>query len=106
MESFGAAYLAANPGCAYRDADQVRAPKHSHCNFNLNLQLQLQLQIFVLAFSIIMLNTDLHNPNIPPEKKMTLQQYVPCLHWAACSVRRCEKRMTLEQQARRVHCSA
>ncbi|CAK9112528.1 Brefeldin A-inhibited guanine nucleotide-exchange protein 1 (Brefeldin A-inhibited GEP 1) (ADP-ribosylation factor guanine nucleotide-exchange factor 1) (p200 ARF guanine nucleotide exchange factor) (p200 ARF-GEP1) [Durusdinium trenchii] len=26
---------------------------------------------FVLAFSVIMLNTDLHNPNIIPEKKMT-----------------------------------
>jgi len=27
---------------------------------------------YVLAFSIIMLNTDLHNPNIPPERKMTI----------------------------------
>jgi acyl-CoA-binding protein len=31
---------------------------------------------FVLAYSIIMLNTDAHNPNIPPEKKMTLDGFV------------------------------
>lgn len=28
---------------------------------------------YVLGFSVIMLNTDLHNPNILPERKMTLQ---------------------------------
>ncbi|CAN0086443.1 unnamed protein product, partial [Sphacelaria rigidula] len=26
---------------------------------------------FILAFSIVMLNTDLHNPNIPEAKRMT-----------------------------------
>ena len=31
---------------------------------------------FVLAFSIIMLNTDLHNQSITPDKKMTLEQFV------------------------------
>eukprot|EP00501_MAST-03F_sp_TOSAG23-6_P002075 GSMAST32.ASY1.ANO1.2167.1 assembled CDS len=31
---------------------------------------------FVLGYSIIMLNTDLHNPNIKPEKKMSLPQFV------------------------------
>ena len=31
---------------------------------------------YLLSFSIIMLNTDLHNPNIKPERKMTLSQFV------------------------------
>ena len=31
---------------------------------------------FVLAFSLIMLNTDLHNDSIPQDKKMTPQQFV------------------------------
>jgi hypothetical protein len=32
--------------------------------------------VYVLAFSVILLNTDLHNPSIPPHKKMTLEQFI------------------------------
>lgn len=32
--------------------------------------------VFTLSFSIILLNTDLHNPNIPSEKKMNKQGFV------------------------------
>eukprot|EP00586_Coscinodiscus_wailesii_P008153 CAMPEP_0172522006 /NCGR_PEP_ID=MMETSP1066-20121228/292890_1 /TAXON_ID=671091 /ORGANISM="Coscinodiscus wailesii, Strain CCMP2513" /LENGTH=1699 /DNA_ID=CAMNT_0013304971 /DNA_START=60 /DNA_END=5160 /DNA_ORIENTATION=+ len=31
---------------------------------------------FILGFSVIMLNTDLHNPNIKQEKKMTLESFI------------------------------
>lgn len=31
---------------------------------------------FVLAFSVIMLNTDLHNPNIAPENRMTREGFI------------------------------
>jgi len=31
---------------------------------------------FVLSFSTIMLNTDLHNPNLPDEKRMTIEQFI------------------------------
>lgn len=31
---------------------------------------------YVLSFSIIMLNTDLHNQSITPDKKMTLEQFI------------------------------
>ena len=31
---------------------------------------------FILAFAVIMLQTDLHNPNIKPEKKMTEDSFV------------------------------
>lgn len=33
-------------------------------------------QIFVLAFAIIMLNTDLHTPNIKPERRMKLEDFI------------------------------
>ena len=32
--------------------------------------------VFVLAFSTIMLNTDLHNPTIKDERRMTLEQFI------------------------------
>ena len=31
---------------------------------------------FILSFSTIMLNTDLHNPNMKDEKRMTLEQFI------------------------------
>ncbi|CAM9565866.1 unnamed protein product [Phaeothamnion confervicola] len=31
---------------------------------------------YLLSFSVIMLNTDLHNPNIRPEKRMTLEAFL------------------------------
>ena len=32
--------------------------------------------VYVLAFSTIILNTDLHNPNLNPQKKMSMKQFV------------------------------
>jgi Sec7-like guanine-nucleotide exchange factor len=32
--------------------------------------------IYILSFSIVMLNTDLHNPSIPKEKKMSISQFI------------------------------
>lgn len=32
--------------------------------------------VYVLSFSVIMLNTDLHNTSIPSDKKMTLEQFI------------------------------
>lgn len=34
------------------------------------------LQIFVLAFAIIMLNTDLHTPNLKPERRMRVEDFI------------------------------
>jgi Sec7-like guanine-nucleotide exchange factor len=31
---------------------------------------------YILSFSMIMLNTDLHNAAIPPKKKMSLTQFI------------------------------
>ena len=32
--------------------------------------------IFILAFAIILLNTDLHTPNLKPEKRMKVEDFV------------------------------
>jgi Sec7-like guanine-nucleotide exchange factor len=53
MERFSVRYCTQNPDI-YADADTA----------------------YVLAFSIIMLNTDLHNPQVVPEDKMTLDDFV------------------------------
>lgn len=53
MERFAVRYCAANPGI-FDNSDTA----------------------YVLAFSIIMLNTDLHNPQVVPEDKMTLEDFV------------------------------
>ena len=51
---FGQRYYATNPSSSPSNADTI----------------------FILAFAIIMLNTDLHSRNIKPEKKMRLEQFI------------------------------
>lgn len=53
LEKFAISYHNQNP-CVYLSSDTA----------------------YVLAFSIIMLNTDLHNQSITPDKKMTLDQFI------------------------------
>jgi len=53
MEKFAAAFCGANPG-VFTNNDTA----------------------FVLGYSVIMLNTDAHNPNIPPDKKMSLKGFL------------------------------
>ena len=55
--------LEAFAGCAYEDS--IDAPL-----------LASRDVAFLLSFSIMLLNTDLHNPNIKPEKKMKLEDFV------------------------------
>jgi len=52
MEKFAASYAQQNPD-VFSNADTA----------------------FILAFSIIMLNTDLHNPSIKPSRRMTLESF-------------------------------
>ncbi|KAL8611281.1 hypothetical protein ACOMHN_013712 [Nucella lapillus] len=56
MEAFADRYCQCNP-------DQVKNFKTSDT-------------VFLLAFAIIMLNTDLHNSSVKPEKKMKLEDFV------------------------------
>jgi len=42
--------------------------------------------VFVLAFAIIMLNTDLHTPNLKPERRMKLEDFVKNLRGEICII--------------------
>lgn len=49
---------------------------HSLCNEGLSGVLENAEVTYLLCFSIIMLNTDRHNPNIRQDRKMTLEQFI------------------------------
>ena len=46
------------------------------CNPVLIRQFQNPDTIFILAFAIILLNTDMYSPNVKPERKMKLEDFV------------------------------
>ncbi|KAI1891194.1 hypothetical protein AGOR_G00162440 [Albula goreensis] len=46
------------------------------CNPVLVRQFQNPDTIFILAFAIILLNTDMYSPNIKPEKKMKIEDFI------------------------------
>ncbi|XP_046974128.1 IQ motif and SEC7 domain-containing protein 3 isoform X2 [Vanessa cardui] len=52
------------------------ARRYCVCNTDFVQRLRTQDTIFVLAFAIIMLNTDLHTPNLKPEARMSLDDFV------------------------------
>ncbi|XP_013148897.1 PREDICTED: IQ motif and SEC7 domain-containing protein 2 isoform X2 [Papilio polytes] len=52
------------------------ARRYCVCNTDFVQRLRTQDTIFVLAFAIIMLNTDLHTPNLKPEARMSLEDFV------------------------------
>ncbi|XP_048486920.1 IQ motif and SEC7 domain-containing protein 3 isoform X3 [Plutella xylostella] len=52
------------------------ARRYCACNPDFVQRLRTQDTIFVLAFAIIMLNTDLHTPNLKPEARMSLDDFV------------------------------
>lgn len=52
------------------------ARRYCICNPDFVQRLRTQDTIFVLAFAIIMLNTDLHTPNLKPEARMSLDDFV------------------------------
>nr|XP_032524930.1 IQ motif and SEC7 domain-containing protein 1 [Danaus plexippus plexippus] len=52
------------------------ARRYCVCNPDFVQRLRTQDTIFVLAFAIIMLNTDLHTPNLKPEARMSLDDFV------------------------------
>ena len=56
----------------------LQAFAHRYCCSNPELAKQFRSSdaIFLLSFAIIMLNTDLHNANIKPERKMKLEDFI------------------------------
>ncbi|XP_043198352.1 IQ motif and SEC7 domain-containing protein 1-like isoform X2 [Amphibalanus amphitrite] len=55
---------------------EVFGNRYCQCNHELVSSLKTDSTVFVLAFAIIMLNTDLFTPNIKPERKMKLDDFV------------------------------
>ncbi|XP_050685112.1 IQ motif and SEC7 domain-containing protein 1 [Leptidea sinapis] len=66
------------PGEAQKIERLVEAFSRRYCVCNTDFVQRLRTQdtIFVLAFAIIMLNTDLHTPNLKPEARMSLDDFV------------------------------
>ncbi|CAH0562707.1 unnamed protein product [Brassicogethes aeneus] len=55
---------------------EIFSQRYCQCNVDIVARLRSPDTVFVLAFAIIMLNTDLHTPNIKPERRMRLEDFV------------------------------
>ncbi|XP_066158625.1 IQ motif and SEC7 domain-containing protein 1 isoform X4 [Euwallacea fornicatus] len=55
---------------------EVYSQRYCQCNVDVVARLRSPDTIFVLAFAIIMLNTDLHTPNIKPERRMKVEDFI------------------------------
>lgn len=55
---------------------EIFSQRYCQCNQDIVARLRSTDTIFVLAFAIIMLNTDLHTPNLKPERKMRIEDFV------------------------------
>ncbi|XP_052870014.1 IQ motif and SEC7 domain-containing protein 2-like [Anopheles cruzii] len=55
---------------------EVYSARYCQCNGDIVARLRSHDTVFVLAFAIIMLNTDLHTPNLKPERRMRCDDFV------------------------------
>lgn len=55
---------------------EVFSQRYCQCNHDVISRLRSADTVFVLAFAIIMLNTDLHTPNLKPERRMRLEDFI------------------------------
>ncbi|XP_060537254.1 IQ motif and SEC7 domain-containing protein 1 isoform X2 [Cylas formicarius] len=55
---------------------EIFSQRYCQCNVDIVARLRSPDTIFVLAFAIIMLNTDLHTPNIKAERRMKLEDFI------------------------------
>jgi len=55
---------------------EVFSQRYCSCNRDVVARLRSPDTVFVLAFAIIMLNTDLHTPNLKPERRMKLEDFI------------------------------
>ncbi|XP_015109486.1 IQ motif and SEC7 domain-containing protein 1 isoform X3 [Diachasma alloeum] len=55
---------------------EVFSQRYCHCNPDVVARLRSPDTVFVLAFAIIMLNTDLHTPNLKPERRMRVEDFI------------------------------
>lgn len=50
--------------------------RYCMCNPDVVQQFHNPDTIFILAFAIILLNTDMYSPNIKPDRKMMLEDFI------------------------------
>ncbi|XP_043282422.1 IQ motif and SEC7 domain-containing protein 1 isoform X3 [Venturia canescens] len=55
---------------------EIFSQRYCNCNHDVVSRLRSPDTVFVLAFAIIMLNTDLHTPNLKPERRMRLDDFI------------------------------
>jgi len=55
---------------------QAFASRYCRCNTDEVSRFESADTVFLIAFAVIMLNTDLHNANIKPERKMKLTDFI------------------------------
>ena len=62
-----------------------RSQRYCMCNPEVVQQFHNPDTIFILAFAIILLNTDMYSPNIKPDRKMMLEDFIRNLRGRGCS---------------------
>lgn len=55
---------------------EIYSQRYCQCNIDIVARLRSSDTVFVLAFAIIMLNTDLHTPSIKPERRMRVEDFI------------------------------
>ncbi|KAG8240183.1 hypothetical protein J437_LFUL009474 [Ladona fulva] len=55
---------------------EIYGQRYCQCNRDVVARFKDPETVFVLAFAIIMLNTDLHTPNLKPDRRMKLEDFV------------------------------
>ncbi|KAJ8970016.1 hypothetical protein NQ314_001445 [Rhamnusium bicolor] len=55
---------------------EIFSQRYCQCNVDIVARLRSPDTIFVLAFAIIMLNTDLHTPSIKPDRRMRVEDFI------------------------------
>lgn len=55
---------------------EIFSQRYCQCNSDIVARLRSSDTVFVLAFAIIMLNTDLHTPNLKPERRMRVDDFI------------------------------
>lgn len=58
------------------------------CNPEVVQQFHNPDTIFILAFAIILLNTDMYSPNIKPDRKMMLEDFIRNLRGEEAELRK------------------
>jgi len=74
---------------------QAFSSRYCRCNADEVSRFESTDTVFLVAFAVIMLNTDLHNANIKPERKMKLNDFIRNLRgrsssyifFAVCSIK-------------------